>query len=593
MVTVEVKNTGDVAGKDVVQLYYTPPYTPGGIEKSYVNLIAFDKTGTLEPGASETVTLSFSPEEMASYDYQNAKAYVLEAGEYVVKLMNNAHEELDSETIQVPEAIVYSEGNARTIEKAAATNRFDDVAVNFTDGAGYLSRNDWEGTWPQASNASSTIAQDKLDLVKSNYSAEYNLASDPNLNYYADTPIVTDHDLTAEEIEQVKTELKTVLAEDSKALAELDAVEGATEAPENATDLQSQYVSLQNGILTFGLMGHFDYDSPVWDLLLSQMSLQEISDLITMGGYRTAEVESIDKSVTMDIDGPAGMQPFLDFGIDIQPGVGYPTEVTLASTWNVDLAQEMGQAAAQFANSQNVSGWYAPAMNIHRSPFGGRNFEYYSEDGLLSGKMGSATTTGAMQQGVWVYLKHFALNDQELHRDQGLCTFSNEQAIREIYLKPFQITIQEGGATGIMSAFNLLGYYWAGTSHALCTDVLRTEWGFHGTVITDFYMNWGSTYMNAPQGVLAGNDLYLNPFQHEAVSLEMLQSSNQLCQAARQSCKNILYMTSRGVQNTLIPTASWRPLWPIGNVVGGLLLIACLVWLGLSLRKNKKQATAQ
>lgn len=591
VVTVNVTNTGDTAGKDVVQLYYTPPYTPGGIEKSHVNLIAFAKTSTLEPGESESVTLSFHLEDMASYDYQQAKAYVLEAGDYAVRLMRNAHEELDSETITVNESVVYTEGQPRTLEQVAATNRFDDAAVNFTTGS-YLSRSDWEGTWPEASNASNTIAEDKLALVNGNYSAVYDLASDPNLSQFPDTPILTDHTLTSEEIEQVKAELRTILAGDSAALAELDAVEGMTEAPENGTDLQKQYVALQNGKLVFGLMNHFPYESPTWDLLISQMSLQEISNLITMGGYRTAEVNSIEKSVTMDIDGPAGMQPFLDFGIDIQPGVGYPTEVTLASTWNVELAQEMGQAAAQFANSQNVSGWYAPAMNIHRSPFAGRNFEYYSEDSLLSGKLGAATTAGAMQQGVWVYLKHFALNDQELHRDQGLCTFSNEQAIREIYLKPFQITVQEGGATGIMSAFNLVGYLWAGASRALCTDVLRTEWGFHGTVITDFYMNWGSTYMNARQGILAGNDLYLNPFQHEAVTLQMLQSSDPLSQAAVQSCKNILYMTSRGVQNILVPTSSWRPLWVAGNAVGGMLLVACIVWLVLRLRKNRKDSIA-
>lgn len=588
--TVEVKNTGNVAGKDVVQMYYTAPYTPGGIEKSHVNLVGFAKTGLLDPGASETVTISFKVEDMASYDYITAKSYVLEAGEYQIKLMNNAHDVIETETISIPSAILYQGNNKRSTDLVAATNLFDDVTVDFVSGHGYLSRNDWEGTWPNPSYVSGSIAADKLDLVKGNYSAPYQLSSDPNLARYPNTPITTDHKLTADEISQVKAALREALTDDADALAELDAAEGAA-SKEGGTwsALQEQYIDLQNGKLVFGLMSQFGYDSSVWDLLLSQMSLQEISDLVSMGGYRTAPVESIDKSVTMDIDGPAGMQPFLGFGIDIQAGVGYPTEVVIASTWNVELAEEMGQCVGQFANSQNVSGWYAPAMNMHRSPFAGRNFEYYAEDGVLSGKMGAAATQGARKQGIWVYLKHYALNDQELHRDQGLCTFANEQAIREIYLKPFEISVKEGESTGIMSAFNLLGYYWAGASHALCTDVLRSEWGFQGAVITDFYMNWGTTYMNARQGVLAGNDLYLNPFQGEAVTVDMLNSSNQLAQATRQSCKNILYMSSRGVMNTFIPTGSWRPLWVAGNVIAGILFAASVAFLAMGIVKGKKQ----
>lgn len=588
--TVEVENTGSVAGKEVVQMYYTPPYTKGGIEKAHVNLIGFAKTGVLEPGQTETVTISFDVEEMASYDYITNKAYVLEKGSYEVKLMKNAHEVIDSETIEIGETIVYSGENSRESDKKAATNLFDDVNVNFVDGHNYLSRSDWEGTWPKASYASGEISSENLAWVDANQSAPYQLNADPNLKRYEDKAIVTEHQLTAEEINQVKTALKEALADNDAALAELNAVEGVTTASDSHTALQEQYVKLQNGKLVFGLMSHFGYDSPVWNILISQLSVQEISDLISMGGYRTAPIESIEKSVTMDIDGPAGMQPFLGFGIDIQPGVGYPTEVVIASTWNVDLANEMGQSVGEFAKSQNVSGWYAPAMNIHRSPFSGRNFEYYSEEGFLAGKMGAAATMGARQQGIWVYLKHYALNDQELHRDQnGLFTFSNEQAIRELYLKPFEISVKEGQATGVMSAFNRLGYTWAGGSYALCTDVLRNEWGFEGCVITDFYMNWGSTYMNARQGLLAGNDLYLNPFQGEAVTVDMLQGSNQLSQAAVLAVKNILYMTSRGNLVTMVEVSSWRPLWTYGNIAGAVLLVASLVWFGMGYIQYKKR----
>ncbi len=591
VVTVDVKNTGDVAGKDVVQVYYTPPYTAGGIEKAYVNLIGFAKTGVIEPGQSESVTVTFRVEDMASYDYINAKSYVLEAGDYEIKLMSNAHDMIQSETINVPNTIIYQGENKRSTDLVAATNVFDDATVKFLDGHVYLSRNDWDGTWPQSSYAPTELSAEDLATVNANESAAYKVDGEAMLGYYEDAPITVDHQLTDDEIGQVKAALRESLAGNEAALAELDAAEGVTSTEGGSwSALQEGYIKLQNGTLVFSMMNNFDYDAPVWDLLLSQMSLQEVSDLVSMGGYRTAPVESIEKSVTMDIDGPAGMQPFLDFGIDIKPGVGYPTEVVIASTWNVDLAEEMGQCVAQFANSQSVSGWYAPAMNTHRSPFAGRNFEYYAEDGTLSGKMAAAATMGARQEGVWVYLKHFALNDQELHRDQeGLFTFANEQAIREIYLKPFEIAVKEGEATGIMSSFNRIGITWAGAHYGLCTSVLRDEWGFNGAVITDFYMNFGNTYMNAQKGILAGNDLYLNTFQGEAVTTGMLEGSNQLSQAAVKSCKNILYMTSRGNLVTLVPTGTWRPIWMYGNIAAGIVFAASVVILVLGIVKGKKK----
>ena len=588
--TVEVKNTGSVAGKDVVQLYYTAPYTPGGIEKSHVVLAAFGKTKVIEPGAADTVTLSFKVEDMASYDYISSGAYVLDAGKYEVKLMKNAHEVIASETVEVPSTIVYGESNKRSSDLAAAVNRFDDANVRFTEGHSYLSRNDWEGTWPKAEYAVSSLSDSDLAYLKGAMSAGYQIAGDPNLSAFADTAIVTEKALTASDIENVRAALKDALADNEEAIAELAGVESGTVDLSSMTTLQSSYQKLLDGKLVFDLMTYFDYESPVWNTLLDQLSLADLSDVVTMGGYRTAPIDAIEKSVTMDIDGPAGMQPFLGFGIDIQPGVGYATEVTLASTWNVELAEEMGVCVGEFANTQNVSGWYAPAMNGHRSPFAGRNFEYYSEDPYLAGKFAAAATRGARSQGIWVYLKHFALNDQELHRDQnGILTFSNEQAIRELYCKPFEIAVKEGEATGVMSAFNRIGLVWAGGSRALCTDVLRSEWGFKGTVITDFYMNWGSTYMNAMEGVLAGNDLYLNPFQGEAVTVQAMQGSNQLAQAARQSVKNILYMTSRGEIVSFHVVSSWRPLWIVGNVVCGVLLAAAAVWLVRGIVKKKEK----
>lgn len=586
--TVEVKNTGSVAGKDVVQMYYTAPYTEGGIEKSHVELCAFGKTPLIEPGASATVTLEFNVDDMASYDYISNKAYVLEAGDYEIKLMSNAHEVIDSRIINVPQTKVLNEGSEDGT-LVAATNRFDDAGVRFTDGHSYLSRADWEGTWPDPSYAENTLPDSDIAYLNAAMSAGYDVSADPNLSQFPDEAATFGATLDADQIATVKAALKDVLAETSneEALAELEAVDNGTADTSAYTTLQGYYAKLNEGKLVFGLMTYFDYDSPVWDLLLNQLSIEELSTLVSMGGYSTAAIESIEKPVTMDIDGPAGMQPFLDFGIAIQPGVGFPTEVTTASTWNIELTEEMGVCVGEFANTQAVSGWYAPAVNGHRSPFAGRNFEYYSEDPLLAGKFGAAATRGARSQGIWVYVKHFALNEQELHRDQnGLLTFSNEQAIRELYLKPFEICVKEGDATGIMSSFNRIGIVWSGGSRALCTDVLRGEWGFEGAIITDFYMNWGSTYMNAMEGVLAGNDLYLNTFQGEAVTVPALQASNQLTQAARQAAKNVLFMTSRGELVSLVPVSSWRTWWPVGNIALGALLAGAIFWLVRGIKKD-------
>ena len=585
---VKVENTGDRAGKDVVQLYYTPPYYEGGIEKSYVVLAAFGKTNMINPGESETLHLSFSVEDMASYDEKTDKAYVLDPGIYEIRLMKNAHELLDSRTLEVTEKVVYNETNPRSTDLTFATNQFDDANVRFLDDKTYLSRSDWNGTWPSADYAETELSDEDLAYMNSSFSAGYDVSKNKDTEEYTNKEIATDYQLTEDDISFVQDELKKVI-QDDETLQQLDDVETNSVRESDYTKLQRYYKELLDGRIVFGLMKWFDYKSPVWDLFLNQMSVKDYSELVSMGGYRTAPIESIDKSVTMDIDGPAGMQPFLDFDIDIKPGVGFPTEVTTASTWNVDLAKEMGICVGEFANTQNVYGWYAPAMNGHRSPFAGRNFEYYSEDGFLSGKLAAATVVGARSQGIWVYIKHFALNEQELHRDEnGILTFANEQSIREVYLKPFEIAVKDGDATGVMSSFNRIGTVWSGASRALCTNVLRNEWGFQGAVITDFYMNFGTTYMNALQGVLAGNDLYLNPFQAEAVSEKEIKQNPQLAQATRNAVKNILYMTSRVDATSFHVVSSWRPLWVIGNVVGFVIMVISVLWLVLGIRKNNK-----
>ncbi|WP_197276391.1 glycoside hydrolase family 3 protein [Bacillus sp. JCM 19034] len=387
-VEVEVTNTGDVAGKEVVQVYYTSPYYEGGIEKSHVVLGAFDKTDMLEPGASETVTLEIPVEEMASYDYQNEQAYVLDEGTYEIKLMNNSHDVIDSRDFELTETIVFNEGNERSTDEMVATNVFDDALGDIT----YVSRADWEGTLPTERTPEMDASEEMLDILNSHLVID---------NDGDEDIVFADHGLTLEDVR--------------------------------------------------GL----DYDDPLWSDLLEQLSINDMARLIGFGGYATQEVESVGKPATIELDGPAGINSIFT-GLQ---GVQFVSQVVIASTWNVDLAEQMGEQFAAEATIHGVSGLYAPGVNIHRTPFSGRNFEYYSEDGFLSGKMGAAFVQGSESNGVYTFVKHYALNDQEKNRD-GVVVWTNEQAIREIYLKPFELTVKEGGATAMMSSFNRIGTTW-------------------------------------------------------------------------------------------------------------------------------------
>lgn len=491
-VTAKVTNTGNRAGKDVVQIYYTAPYYEGEIEKPNVVLGAFDKTEMLESGESETLTLEFNVEDMASYDYKNEKAYVLDKGTYEIKLMNNSHDVIDLREYTVDEKIIYNEDNKRDSDEVAATNEFDYAAGNLT----YVSRSDWEGTLPTERAKDIQPSQELLDAIN-------------------DIPIRSDEN--AEDIIFADNELK------------LEDMIGAS------------------------------YDDPRWEQLLEQLSIEDMAQLIAKGGYSTQLIESIRKPRTTDVDGPAGINNLIN-GVT---GVQYNSEVVIASTWNKDLAYKMGEYFGDEAIANGIAGLYAPAVNIHRSPFSGRNFEYYSEDPLLSGKMGSEVVKGAKSKGVYCYLKHFALNDQEDNRE-GVCTWSNEQAIREIYLKAFEIPVKEGQTTAMMSSFNRIGTVWAGGNYDLLTTVLRNEWGYEGMVITDAHT---STYMNVDQAIYAGNDLILNPVGDMPTDITTKKNAGK--QAMREASKNILYTVANSVgmeiANDGIPM--WIYLLGIGDAV--------------------------
>lgn len=390
-VDVTVTNTGDAAGKDVVEIYYNPPYTNGGIEKASVNLIGFEKTEVLEPGESETVTVTFAEEDMASYDDINAKAYVLEAGDYEISLRTDSHTVVDTKTHTVDETITYSGENGRSTDETTATNQLDFANGDVT----YLSRANGFANYADATAAPTNFTMSEEDkatfMNNSNYNPEdYNDESD---------------------------EMPTTGAKNGLELVDLRGV---------------------------------DYDDPQWDKLLDQLTVSEMDTMIALGGYQTSAAKSVGKIQTIDCDGPASINNnFTGTG-----SIGFPSAVIIANTWNVDIADAFGQSIGKMADEMGVSGWYAPAMNIHRSAFAGRNFEYYSEDPFLSGKIATAAVAGAEKEGVYAYLKHFALNDQETNRTNQLCTWFNEQSAREIYLKPFEMCVKEGGAKAVMSAFN-------------------------------------------------------------------------------------------------------------------------------------------
>ena len=522
---VTVTNTGSVAGKTVVEVYYNPPYTNGGIEKASANLVAFDKTEILEPGASETVTISFKAEDMASYDTYGAAAYVLEAGDYVISINSDSHTVLDSEVYNVPSTIVYSDG--RSTDKTAPTNQFENVEGDVT----YLSRADGFANYAEATAAPASMTMSEEDKATFLNNANY----DPN-NY-------------------------------------------------NNPDDQMPTTGAKNGLQLVDMRG-VAYDDAQWDTFLDQLTVSEMSELIAMGGYQTAPLASIGKVQTYDCDGPAS----INNNFTGQGSIGFAGTVLMASTWNTDTVYKFGSSIGRMADDLDVSGWYAPAMNIHRSAFSGRNFEYYSEDGVLSGKLAAQAVQGAEEHGVYAYIKHYALNDQETNRNSMLCTWANEQSIREIYLKPFELSVKEGGADAVMSSFNYVGTEWAGASNALCNIVLRDEWGFVGMVLTDYFGVYG--YMDADQGIRNGTDFCLVNYPTETNYLTDTTSATGIL-AARQACKNILYtvVNSRAyMEENLNPG---MPTWQIAAIAIDVVLAAVLVVLEVRTVKGYSRRKAQ
>ena len=526
---VTVTNTGDTAGKDVVEVYYNPPYTDGGIEKASKNLVAFEKTEKLEPGASETVKIELDDDDMAYYDNKGAKAWVLEKGDYTISVQSDSHHVIDSEKINVADTITYdSESNTHNDDQTVATNQFDYAAGDVT----YLSRANHFANYAEATAAPTNFSMS--DEVKAAFT---------NNGNYDPTKYDDDSD-----------EMPTTGA--------------------------------KNGLRLADMYGK-DYDDADWEKLLDQLTFDDMDNLIANGGYGTPAVSSVGKIQLTDADGPASLNNnFTGVG-----SIGFPASTAFACTWNKDLAKQFGEMIGDMAHDMHVAGWYAPAMNIHRGAFSGRTFEYFSEDSLLSGVMASSEITGAKEKGVYSFMKHFALNDQETNRTNMVCTWADEQAIREIYLKPFEMSVKEGGAQAVMSSFNYIGYTYAGASNNLLNTVLRDEWGFKGFVLTDYFGGYG--YQNADQEIRNGNDSMLATTK---ITNHITDKSATSVKAMRTAAHNILYTAANSWQyadgEPKVATPIWKTAMYVAWGVTAILVIA-LEALAIKRYMNRKKAKAE
>lgn len=498
-VRVSVENTGDVAGKDVIQIYYNPPYT-GNIEKSTANLVSFMKSNEIQPGDTEIYTLTFDVEDMASYDYINNKAYVLEAGDYEIMLKENSHDLIASETYEIKDDIIYNDDNngKRESDLVVATNQFDDASFHIDE---YLTRD-----WDETSRA----------------------FTGPKETDY----IVTD-------------EINNALVFEKETDSELGFA--GQEVPEYGVVLE-ETIALSD-------MKNVEFDDPKWDEFISQFTIDELIETVVEGAYVTNEIDRLGVPMSKTPDGALSLGAHAYSGPVMgnnNAGVIYPSPSLIACTFNPNMAQLQGESVANEAIALGYNGWYAPAMNIHRTPFDGRIAEYYSEDPMLSGVMASNVIGACTENGVWTTAKHLALHDRQSNAREEMLKFVNEQAYREIYLKPFEMSVKDGNAFGVMTAFDYIGLDWMGADDGLLKNVLREEWGFNGVVITDAasyphmdivrMMNHGGDLYLAGQVFLAADKTPYNQLKDYVADPETEISTVTNLQRAS---KDVMYMVSR------------------------------------------------
>ena len=568
-VTVRVTNAGDVAGRDVVELYYGAPYADGQIEKSSVVLGDYAKTKLLEPGESQDVTLEVAARDMASYDCYDANGngfagYELDPGSYVLSVRHDAHTTDDAEgasvTLELAEGVQYPTDEKTGVEvsnKFTGDSAVDGVGVDGVDTGQditYLSRADFAGTYPEVAGTREMPAA----------AAELNLFTEED------------------------------------AVATWEAASEGLEMPVTGAD--NGLAIEENGVITdLGRQLGANADDPAWEDLLDQLTVEEMENLVLNGYFGMASLPSVGRDYeTKETDGPAQLGGF----VPVNPGTGFPSATVLAQTWDLELASQMGLLIGTQASQRGFSGWYAPAVNIHRSPFNGRNYEYYSEDPLLSGEMCGSVVAGARGAGVYCYVKHFICNDGEanVYRD-SVYVWMSEQALRENYLEPFRILVEEYGGTGIMTSYNRIGAVWTGGSEALLTGILRGEWGFDGVVVTDFSDH--PAFMNGNQMLSAGGDLWMQMLSGELVSCP---DSSAYVQALREACKHALfsyldarvaneaYVTESGNAAAARPASSAlvSPLPTVITVlrVVAVALLALAVWrlvVGIRLKRSQRR----
>ena len=583
-VKVRVKNTGDHPGKDVVELYYTPPYTNGGIEKAEVNLLAFGKTVTLQPGDTQVITLEFSAYDLASYDdydkNQNGHAgYELEATsagkEYVIQLKTDAHHA----------ATVYDENFENEEENSFKFTckgiKITEDPVTHEEVKNLFTGNDaWDGTpldgstvYTGSSKFEYLSRKDKFANfpTKTTYQC---LSRNGNINQTYQTNVWNSANTSDIDYEQPNG---MYLLTDS-----------------NGNKLSS--FSGDDVVYNDELMEKlWDYEADEWVDFLNQLSKGDTNTLISKGKFQTEQILSVGKPFCNEYDGPTGFNQNSSGAASNPKWVVFPTEITLGCSWNPQSTYNMGQAMGKIGNETTVHGWYGPGLNLHRSPYYARNYEYFGEDGVLAGKLAAECIRGAKQNGLVCYMKHFVCADTG-QNSGNWATWLTEQDLRENFLKPFEIAVKEGGANAIMSGFSAVGSMWAGANWALSTQILRNEWGFRGSMITDWADGNGS-YMDKTRGILAGNDLWLGQDGH---SFNYNNVAQEYC--ARQSAKNILYtyvdcyMTAKdyaengdpndpykvNVDKPIVGKASYSPLfaglWAMADILLALGLIACVIF---------------
>ncbi len=552
-VTVNVKNESTkYSGKDVIQLYFSAPYIANGIEKAHVVLGGIVKTDLLAPGEDRDYTVTLDIEDMASYDYTDAngngfKGYELDQGTYTVYIGKNAHDCWAGDNVISLEYTLF-DGITYPMDIYGADdgtdNRFESMSV-YMDGK-TMSRSGFKATFPQTPTKAEREMPDSLSTqLNFNY-------DDTNGNYVAA--------FEGESVQQGKK----------------------GEAPQ-----------------LYEMIG-LDYDDEKWDELLDYLTVDDMVTLVGQGNFHTVSIDKIGKPRTIDPDGPAGYTNFMG-DPTVHDTCFYASECLIGATFNKDLANDMGimvglESLVGYTNGdgRSYAGWYAPAVNIHRSPFSGRNWEYYSEDPFLAGYMGTNVVIGAQSKGVYTYVKHFVLNDQETNRDSnGLITWADEQTFREIYLKPFRMIVEQGKTNAIMSSFNRIGAEWAGGSYALLTEVLRKEWGFKGMVISDY--NLSNAYMHPDQMIRAGGDLNLSQdYKPSSAATKDGMTDELQIKALRQATKNILYtvansnaMNGMGEGVVWVATmAKWKVALICVNV--GFVVLSS-VWGFFAIRKGFKK----